>query len=1151
MTAHLPDGYTKDDLNAAFCRLCEATNYAAIEALLDSDPVSHIPAFHQELRRFATDGDDNARHLVSAFFLMAHVRSQRRRKPPAPSDLVLPRTAQMIPPFWRTLIVSLAGHLPEPSLAPPLDPGANGSVVREQVALLTGSAVALPSYEGTEGVRWAVVRVACVACKHEQILVRAVYVDLRVAPHMRDLVRDARVNSDACEACGWHVFLPRWVWFCQGPAPGDTLAALSCIWVVDGARIAYQPPSWWTWEAALKETMEARAEALASALLAEEPPPSDEPRVRTMAIGYTPANLAYHLRILPATVEISFALEASIRGLAFEIREGTCDYATARKRAADAVRELGYDSLVLPAPPGGVEDGPEQLAVALFAEAVGEGKAFSPGIRAELALLSGEAHLMLSHIALAEQALDRATTLAGDAPSEPLKCELASFRGDLESRKGNYEAAHRLRLSVLSQTPNIVDGRDVEVEQWRIARMIAQGNMRLGRWSEAYEQFAFCLDALPKILVREGLSKYDVISARRTQAAAEANAGAVLIDLAKALNSPEGAAEARRQLASLSPLLDGAALTADEVIADTKTADLARRAVAHLHRALAISRDQDDDSFAADQLVRLFQAYYLLDQAPCVGELIELRDRADRAGKRRELVIAARALALDAWREGKSADAIGHVGQAARAVREWMAAGNADEIVEVTVDLCSLALSIGNGLPEFAKAVLLAENLGGSQMARHLRLGLPGRLSQRPGSSLDQLARKKEVEREQFLLNDPDTEEARDAAAALDSIAVQVGRERQAAAFRDERFARTADPKLVTQVTEDGLRRRLTEAGAGSALVGVMPSPRGLWCYAFTTATVCGGWIEWPDWETDLLNALAALHVREEHGSATARLDIFGARLLEPVRSVMHGFDKSSRFFYSPNGPLALLPPACLRFDGRFLAEFATPSMVLGPGGLIETMSRRPSLDSIVALGEPRRDGEGAIPAASAEAQAAARIFENAGRRASLFLREAATIANLTTCARDAGVVHLGCHASWTRDPRVRPFLHLSPDPAARDTGDLTDDRITWDLPLREHAIVVLAACYSGIHSGAAAGLIDGLVPAFLSAGASCVLAASWEVRDVFSAAFVSAFYERLLQALSPAAALADVQRRALAGDFGAEAISPALWGSFAIHGAG
>lgn len=118
---------------------------------------------------------------------------------------------------------------------------------------------------------------------------------------------------------------------------------------------------------------------------------------------------------------------------------------------------------------------------------------------------------------------------------------------------------------------------------------------------------------------------------------------------------------------------------------------------------------------------------------------------------------------------------------------------------------------------------------------------------------------------------------------------------------------------------------------------------------------------------------------------------------------------------------------------------------------------------------------------------------------------------------------------------------------------DYDHDRASTELTAREVAatktlasLVVLSGCETGLlqRTRAAGSLGDGLAAAFLTAGASEVIASSWVINDHAAVDFMSLFYDRLLEGSTVASAL----RHAKLDMIRSERIAyrlPYFWGAY------
>jgi tetratricopeptide (TPR) repeat protein len=220
--------------------------------------------------------------------------------------------------------------------------------------------------------------------------------------------------------------------------------------------------------------------------------------------------------------------------------------------------------------------------------------------------------------------------------------------------------------------------------------------------------------------------------------------------------------------------------------------------------------------------------------------------------------------------------------------------------------------------------------------------------------------------------------------------------------------------------------------------------------------------------------------------------------------------DDATRILLSPDGPLSMLPWMLL-LPGRevVLAPSASALAVLRAEG--GSPGRR-----VLALGAPdyepirkgcllraygRRGVLGDLPGSSEEARAITREGDV------LLLRDEASERNLrVSLLREERwrAIHFACHGLTNLKRPALTSLVLTP--VGEDDGFLT---VLEVFGLRVPAdLVVLSACESGLGREVQGEGSLGLPAAFLSAGASRVLASLWKVDDDATCALIVKFYE-------------------------------------------
>jgi CHAT domain-containing protein len=151
--------------------------------------------------------------------------------------------------------------------------------------------------------------------------------------------------------------------------------------------------------------------------------------------------------------------------------------------------------------------------------------------------------------------------------------------------------------------------------------------------------------------------------------------------------------------------------------------------------------------------------------------------------------------------------------------------------------------------------------------------------------------------------------------------------------------------------------------------------------------------------------------------------------------------------------------------------------------------------------------------------------------------------------AGDYDVIHFATHGFFNKTNPLFSGVQLEPD--AQNDGRLEVYEILG-LHLRAQ-LVTLSACETALGSGyfteiPAGDEFVGLTRAFLSAGASTVVASLWEVNDSSTARLMRNFYRKISEG-SPSLSLAIAQRSMLHGD--KDHRHPYYWSAFVVVGSG
>ena len=266
--------------------------------------------------------------------------------------------------------------------------------------------------------------------------------------------------------------------------------------------------------------------------------------------------------------------------------------------------------------------------------------------------------------------------------------------------------------------------------------------------------------------------------------------------------------------------------------------------------------------------------------------------------------------------------------------------------------------------------------------------------------------------------------------------------------------------------------------------------------------------------------------------------------LVDPIEKAdwLHG---ANEIIIVPHGLLHYVPFAMLvrptRGGSRFLVEDYIVSY-LPMAGALASFSAQATAERLVALAP----SVSKLQFTSDEVRAVAAAF---GHHAIAIVGPQATETRFKNTAGNYDVIHFATHGFFNRANPLFSGVQLEPD--AQNDGRLEVYEILG-LHLRAH-LVTLSACETALGSGyftdiPAGDEFVGLTRAFLSAGASTVVASLWEVNDSSTAGLMRSFYLELPES-SPSLSLAMAQRSMLHGDSAHR--HPFYWAAFISVGSG
>lgn len=226
--------------------------------------------------------------------------------------------------------------------------------------------------------------------------------------------------------------------------------------------------------------------------------------------------------------------------------------------------------------------------------------------------------------------------------------------------------------------------------------------------------------------------------------------------------------------------------------------------------------------------------------------------------------------------------------------------------------------------------------------------------------------------------------------------------------------------------------------------------------------------------------------------------------LVEPLGLQLGG----QSLIIAPHGSLHAVPFSALLDGERYLLDQAEISLT--PSAAVYTLCRKRSKHGqgpLVAFGVPVEN----IPQVIEEVERIAKVAAQARK----FMGQEASMNNFFKDAPGAQVLHLATHGAFRPDNPMFSGLRMADGwLAARDLYNL---RLKAEL-------VVLSACETGLAKQASGDELMGLARGFLYAGAPCMVASLWPIKDDSTAKFMTAFYANLRSGIPVAKAIREAQ---------------------------
>ena len=1194
--ARRPGGVDSSEINVGFEALQRARSAAELDQLIENLPVLGAPIFHvrlkDERRRQITQYGKPLPDFIGVYdylFMRLQYRAHKNliesAGPPSLNRTHSNPVRLFAPPYFLELATLLGDRSPK-AQGPTLSPATAAPQIRDEIEAMVGRSITLPNYEPSRGSHWSLNVVSCASCRHVWLKACAYGIDLTQAPSLIRALQEGKVNNSGCPRCSEVLCFPLRIWLQDEPGAGDILAALTCAWKVSDSRFIYQPPPGTPKIEQNNYIIEIRFDKLLQRLgwdLKHEGETSKE-RHAAFAIGYTIDEVSRYIGgMMDTESAIPFAMHAMILEITRKLKSGLLPISDAIDLIGRTMRTntQNWPIVISEDPLAHSRDPYNHLVLCLVAESSAEVQTLPAALRTVLAARTYGGFFSVGEVALAEVALVRAEDLLKNVPANDpghtaATVSVVEARSQLFSFLGRHVEADHAREHVGKSPLLAGDTLTLRLARQQLKSQEALSLKRQGRLADALKMYPGCVAAL-ELMEKDAASPEDKSSGitdqiRQKLSGDLANWAAILITLGEQLEtidklkesivrgaSPE---DVSRQLKSSHMMPDELPLVAEAipVLEEMYPAGFSPEALFEegrqlLSRALALSEASKAWEFAgiqAHRLAALLQFHFAeIDASQSMMQ--KAIDYASRVGDHRRVSSGYFFLAELAIKERDGPKALAHLLVSAREeIREQVGSGYYAQPKRMRLTLSDAAfrtVAIGG---DKRVAVMIAESMKIPTTAAAMVSGLPvgpgGQAKNPDGDRLSELLASRErlrLEASQKYQVDDDVSEV------LRHIEIEIAAKRKALSLRDSRFSRWVDATNLDVSEPQAILRRLRHLGPRTTLLGILPIGLTVWTYAI--------WDDGCIVSEQLLPSSDGNPPRDYVGQSESReiwdqeyLEHLSAALLDPLEVRLSELRSDDRLIISTSDPLALVPFSALPYRGEPLCSQVCITQIQGVGMLEACLDRRERLfDSLLCIGNPDRRDWPDLPGADVEAATIAGRFRESGKSSVLLAREDASLPNLKAEAGQHDVLHFACHAALGATPGDTSRLILAPDLNLEDSGDLSEDRILSELPLREGCLVNLAGCQTGVQDNSKGFLLGGLVPSFLVAGAGSVIGSLWQLDDDTAACFQMEFYRFLLDGNRPAESLTKTQRACLSGDLGPAMQDMNTWAAYAIYGVG
>lgn len=240
-------------------------------------------------------------------------------------------------------------------------------------------------------------------------------------------------------------------------------------------------------------------------------------------------------------------------------------------------------------------------------------------------------------------------------------------------------------------------------------------------------------------------------------------------------------------------------------------------------------------------------------------------------------------------------------------------------------------------------------------------------------------------------------------------------------------------------------------------------------------------------------------------------------RLFAPL-----GVRAGERIVIVPHGGLHYLPFQALHGPQAYLIQSNALAVVPSASLAVQLVQRKNTKnDRLIAFGNPANSAREQLPGAEREVERIGTLY--ADKR--VYVEQSASKARFRAEAGDGRVLHVAAHAEVDSVDPLHSRILLA---AEGDDPGFLDAREVYGVSLAGVSLVTLSACESGLGRIARGDEILGFTRAFLSAGASGLVASLWPVADDSTELLMTSFYGRLAGGAEAIDAMRDAQKAVL-----------------------